>query len=136
MLLPKKKIQSQKGQVLVLSVILMPLFLIMTILVIEVGFFYVKQTQLQHAADAIALAGINSTDEAEKIVALNRTVDFTNVTIPDGYPTTEENSVSTVVLQENIFPIFVKIFGTGKITTIEAYSKAKDNKLVPWNWSP
>ena len=87
---------------------------------------------MQHAADAIALAGIDNPDEAGKIVALNRTVDFTNITIPDGYPTTE-NGVSTVILQEDIVPVFEKIFGTNAITTIEAYSKAKDGKLVPWD---
>lgn len=126
MLSLKEKIQQQKGQILVLSVILLPLLLIMSIFVIEAGLVYIKQTQLQNAADAIALAGIDNKNDAEKIVKLNRTIDFTKVIIPDNYPNN-----SSVVLQEDVVPIFDKIFGTDVITTITVSSKAEDGKLVP-----
>lgn len=139
MLLLKKKIQPQKGQILILTVILLPLFLIMTILVIEAGFLYIKQTQLQNAADAIVLAHIDSKADAEKIVRMNRTVDFhfENLTIPDAHPKTTVNDdgakVSEVKLQEDVIPIFGKIFGDEplKDINITVSSKAKDDKLIP-----
>lgn len=139
MLLLKKKIQPQKGQILVLSVILLPLFLIMTIFVIEAGFLYIKQTQLQNAADAIVLAHIDSKADAEKIVRMNRTVDFhfENLTIPDDNPKTavtdDGATVSEVKLQEDIIPIFGKISGDEplKDINITVISKAKDDKLIP-----
>ena len=114
MFLLKKKIQSQKGQILVLSVMLLPLILIMTIFIVEVGFFYIKQTQLQSAADAIALAKINTEDEALKLIKLNRTVAFNENNI-----TTPQLETNSVVLQEKVIPIFSKLFGGDEITKIK-----------------
>ena len=141
MLLLKKKIQPQKGQILVLSVILMPLFLIMTILIIEASFFYIKQTQLQSAANAIVLAGIENKTAAAEIVTQNRTVDFNSegFSIPDDYPKIE-GGVHKVELQEAIVPIFGKIFGDTEIMTVTVRSAAinnssdpKKDRLVPWD---
>lgn len=137
----KKKMQSQKGQILILSVILLPLFLIMSVLIIEAGFLYVKQSQLQNAADAIVLADIADVAEdvrkakATKIVSLNRTVDFNSAefNIPDDYPRPTADGGFKVKLTENVIPIFGEIFGTGAITSIEVRAQAKDGKLVRWS---
>ncbi|MBR0261814.1 MAG: Tad domain-containing protein [Selenomonadaceae bacterium] len=111
----KKNMKPQKGQILVLTVIMLPLLLIMTIFIIEAGFLYVKQSQLQNAADAIAVAGIASnTEEAMKLVKMNRTVDFD-----------EKREIrvefNPVKLTEPVIPIFGKLFGETEITKIEVY---------------
>ena len=110
----KKNMKPQKGQILVLTVIMLPLLLIMTIFIVEVGFFYIKQTQLQSAADAIALAKINTEDEALKLIKLNRTVAFNGDNI-----TTLQLETNSVVLQEKVIPIFSKLFGGDEITKIK-----------------
>ena len=108
--------RSQKGQLLVLTVILLPILLIMTIFIIEAGFLYIKQSQLQDAADAIAFSGIESEDEARKLVKLNRTVDLDidSIGIAPGSP---------VQLTESVKPVFHKIFGDSEITTITVYAR-------------
>ena len=130
MLLLKKNIQSQKGQVLVLSVIMMPILLIMSILIIEVGFVYIKQSQLQNAADAIALAHITDKDEAINLVKLNRTVDFDEKNLVKENLTPPDFVDGKVTLEEKVKPVFNKIFGDDEIVTITAKSKAEENKLV------
>ena len=117
MLLLKKKIQPQKGQILVLTVILLPLLLIMTIFIIEAGFLYIKQSQLQNAADAIAVARVaNDETQVNKLVEMNRTIDFKELS---GYTYDGNNSV---VLKEEVVPIFSAIFGENVIATIEVSS--------------
>ncbi len=133
MLLIKKNVSSQKGQILVLSVILMPLFLIMFVFIIEAGFLYIKQSQLQSAADEIVLAKITDETNAKKIVALNRTVDFKEVDNIK-FPTrnTDAANIYRVVLEESVIPVF-EVFGKSEITTIMVCSKAEDDKLVSWD---
>ena len=102
----------------------MPLLLIMSILIIEAGFFYIKQTQLQNAADAIALAGVTDKDEVKQIIKLNRTVDYVEENLQD------PDLTDGVTLKEDVKPIFHKMFGSGTITTITVYAKAENGKLV------
>lgn len=128
-----KKIAPQKGQILALTVILLPLFLIMLVFIIEAVFLYIKQSQLQSAADEIVLAKITDKPTAEKIVALNRTVDFKEVDNIK-FPTleTDAGNIYRVVLKESVIPVF-EIFGENEITTIMVCSKAEDGKLVSWD---
>ena len=54
-----KILKDKNGQVLVLAALMIPVFLGMTALVIDVGFLALTKTQLQTAVDAGALAGAN-----------------------------------------------------------------------------
>ena len=90
----------------------------MSILITETGFLYIKQSQLQNAADAIAVSGITVEDAAKKIVALNRTLDFVKSNLK-----IIECENGTVSLKEDVVPIFGKIFGNEVITTIEVHAK-------------
>ena len=129
---------SQKGQVLILTVIMLPILVILSVFTIELGFLYIRQTELQSAADAIALAGLykyganDSTDKdnIDGLIAENVNTIRATVTVVD---TKKENDTCKVHLTEAVTPIFSKIFGTETIVTIEAYSAYKDGKFVPYS---
>lgn len=94
---------------------MLPILLIMTIFIIEAGFLYIKQSQLQDAADAIAFSGIENKAEAMELVEKNRTVDPARVEID-----LDSNSIK---LTEPVKPVFNKIFGESEITTIIVYGR-------------
>lgn len=87
----------------------------MTIFIIEAGFLYIKQSQLQDAADAIAFSGIKNEAKARKLVEQNRTVDPARVEI--------DLDSNLVKLTEPVKPVFNKIFGESEITTIIVYGR-------------
>ena len=122
----KKNTKSQKGQILVLTVVMLPLILIMTIFIIEAGFLYIKQSQLQNAADAIAIAGVKD----EKLITKNRTVDYGSATIVFDESQSGENITRVeVTLTENVTPIFETLFEE-VVIPLEVYAVAENKKLV------
>ena len=95
---------------------MLPILLIMTIFIIEAGFLYIKQSQLQDAADAIAFSGIEDEAKAMELVKLNRTVD------PNASVGIDLDS-NSIKLTEPVKPVFNKIFGESEITTIIVYGR-------------
>ena len=122
---------SQKGQVLILTVIMLPILVILSVFTIELGFLYIRQTELQSAADAIALAKL----DGSKTKDINQLIKDNVNTIGSvkSKAVTQDGNTYKVHLTEEVTPIFVKIFGDKKIVTIEAYSAYKDGKFVPYS---
>jgi Flp pilus assembly protein TadG len=52
----KRRLQDERGQVIVLAAVMIPVFLLLTALVVDVGNWYSHKRQLQNRADAGALA--------------------------------------------------------------------------------
>ena len=52
------RLRDNRGGVLVLGAVMIPLFLLLTALIVDVGDWYVHKRQLQNRADAAALAGV------------------------------------------------------------------------------
>ena len=50
------RLRDNRGGVLVLGAVMIPLFLLLTALIVDVGDWYVHKRQLQNRADAAALA--------------------------------------------------------------------------------
>ena len=148
----RKKFRSEKGQVLVFTVCMLPILLGMMALVIELGNLYIHQSELQQVADASAVVGskkwqntetdavnVSACGQAtEKIIAKNINTapfDVKQNFFSDG------NNVY-VKLDENVPPIFEKVFGDTPFTlTAYAAASKSSNKLVPlttnnYSWIP
>lgn len=125
--------RSQKGQSLAFFVLLLPLLLIMLVLVIELGHVYIYQSELQHAADAAALAGANNANDSELNAIVTKNANRTPFTPNFTHRKDADNFY--IFLEESIEPIFVEVFGEEVFVTITASAAASitDKKLVPLN---
>ena len=147
MLSSPKNFRREKGQVVVFTILLLPLILGVVILVIELGNIYVHYSDLQNIADTAAITGdilsakkvveqnvrnlsrkgkvAKSGDEnsnADFLVKLYRCPDGVNSATGKFY----------VKLEKNIPMIFVKVFGDPiSLTTCAAGSTSSERKLLP-----
>ena len=132
-----KKFRPEKGQVVVFTVLLLPLILGVVVLVIEIGNVYVQYQELQNVADTAALTG--TAENARKVAEANsknfsNKSDFAIKTYTGArkVPTTPADTNFYVKLEKNMPPFFLKVFD--KITTLKAYAVVSDEgKLVSHN---
>ena len=112
----KKKIRPEKGQVVVFTVLLLPLILGVVVLVIEIGNIYVHYSELQHIADTAALT--RNAANAKKVVEANSknfsSKDDFKITITTYEGTPKDNATASKVfcvkLDKNLPLIFIKVF--------------------------
>lgn len=102
--------KSDKGQVLVLFVLLMPIFLLLLALVIDVGLLYIEDKHLESSVRECVLYGLENRDDYEisnKIESLieKNTSDDVKITIHDDG---EHLQVSVVQKYQGLFPFLFK----------------------------
>lgn len=141
----KKFFHPEKGQVVVFTVLLLPLILGVVVFVIEMGNIYVHYSELQHVADTAALTGTAA--NARKVVEQNvnnlsgkrkngKVADTESeepnqnflVKIYAGTPTDSTTPPANgfyVKLTKAIPMIFLKVFGDTR--TVEVYSVSYSN---------
>ncbi|MBR0290047.1 MAG: Tad domain-containing protein [Selenomonadaceae bacterium] len=140
----KKKFRPEKGQVVVFTVLLLPLILGVVVFVIEIGNIYVHYSDLQNVADTAAIMGnISSAKEVVKQnvknlsgkgkVAVNNS-DEDNFLVKIWYY--EDSAPSKkkfyVKLEKTIPMIFFKIFvESRKVDVYAAGSTVDPKKLLP-----
>ena len=127
-----KKTRPEKGQVLVLSVLLLPLVLGILALIIEAGNLYVHYQELQHAADIAVVTG----DAAKaKAVALKNNNIKNSFTI-ETFKYIDTNNFY-IRLKKEVPTFFIKVF-TEKKFELNAYAAASKDpkKLIPFPTDP
>jgi len=87
-------LKKQRGQVSVLFVLLMPIFLLFSGLTLDLGWYYLNVSRLQNAADAAAIAGAKNIIDDE-----NAFSEYKNVALIDKYP----GGTSNKYLYENVY---------------------------------
>lgn len=105
--------EHEKGTVIVLVALLMTVFLGMSALVVDVGILYVKQTQLQNAIDASALAAAQELPNtgsaltvANQYIVLNGfSPTDVNITFSDG-----DNTIN-ITGKKTVNFLFAKVLG-------------------------
>lgn len=132
----KKRLRPEKGQVLVFSILLLPLVLGILALLVEMGNLYVHYWNLQHAADNAALAAVKkakvSNDISESMSVAKEVADKNNTvkpennltgddpfkiktyTYPNNYYTDyldNDNKKFFIKLTKDIPPFFTNVFG-------------------------
>lgn len=80
-----EKITKQRGQVSILFALLMPVFLLLVGVVLDLGWYYLNVSRLQNAADAAAVAG------AQTLVANENFSDYKSVSLTKNYPAKVSN---------------------------------------------
>ena len=142
----RKNFCSEKGQVLVFTVCMLPLLLGMMALVIELGNLYIHQSELQQVADASAVAGSKKwpsgvvEDSAVAVIKqkckqatdkiITKNINTTPFTVTPSFHSDDDNFY--VKLEEDVPPIFEKVFGDTpfKLTAYAGASKSQE-KLIP-----
>ena len=128
----------QKGQVVVFSILLMPLVLGIMALVIETGNMYVYYSELQHTAD-IAVVTCDET-AAKNVIAKNNTINIK----PDNpvkinlYCKTlsEYPDCFFIKLEKDVTPL-IKVFGETKLPLkVYAAASRSEKKLVSFPTNP
>ena len=74
------KFFKQRGQVAILFALMMPIFILMLGVVLDLGWYYLNVSRLQNAADAAAIAG------AKTIINSENFSSYKNVTLVGKYP--------------------------------------------------
>lgn len=120
----KKNFRPEKGQVVVFTVLLLPLILGVVVFVIEIGNIYVHYSDLQNVADTAALT--RTPVNAKKVADANSA----NLSSKEAFKITtytgalkESDSADTnfyVKLEKNVPIIFIKVFGD--TYKLEAYA--------------
>lgn len=129
----KKRLRPEKGQVLVFSILLLPLVLGILALLVEMGNLYVHYQNLQSAADnaVLTLDGSTAKGVADKN---NLKPDFVirTYTYPNDDYSDDLNDKFFIKLEKDVPPIFIKVFGEQKflLKTYAAASKSTE-KLTP-----
>ena len=127
----KKKFHPEKGQVVVFTVLLLPLILGVVVFVIEIGNIYVHYSDLQNVADTAAITG--DPTKAKAVADVN-SKNFSNKSVfqietykcPQNVNPNPEKFF--VKLVKNMPMIFIKVF---KPIQLNAYAAASSGKLVP-----
>lgn len=131
-MLLKKNIQPQKGQILILSVVLLPLLLMITILLIEIGNIYIQQSELQDIADAAAVAFAKDGEPA----TVKKLLEKNDVASSVELYTSKKREADTdtefyIKLEDSVRPIFFKMSDGSNLPALKIYSAAsKDRKLI------
>ena len=131
----KKKFRPEKGQVVVFTVLLLPLILGVVVFVIELGNIYVHYSDLQNIAENAALTG--TAENARKVVEAN-SKNFIDkpqfkITITT-YEGTSKNStkpekIFLVNLEKNMPPFFLKVFDKIRMLKVSA-AVSEDGELL------
>ena len=82
---------NQRGQVAILFALMMPIFILILGVVLDLGWYYLNVSRLQNAADAAAVAGANAlikNDEEDNISTFS---DYKNVKLVGKYPARDSN---------------------------------------------
>ena len=137
-----KKFRPEKGQVVVFTVLLLPLILGVVVLVIEIGNVYVQYQELQNVADTAVVT--EDENLARKVVKANfehqlRKEKFPNAESPDGfavmiYTASTGDGKFYLKLKKNIPTMFIKAFGDP--IPVDAYAASKDNELTHFTADP
>ena len=115
----KKKFRPEKGQIVVFTVLLLPLILGVVVLVIEIGNIYVHYSDLQNIADTAALT--KNDESAKKVVDAN-SKNFSNKSdFAITMSAYQRNEKFCVKLEKDVPLIFFKIFGN--TYKLEAYAE-------------
>lgn len=133
----KKNFRPEKGQVVVFTVLLLPLILGVVVLVIEIGNIYVHYSDLQNVADTAALT--KTPANAKKVADANSknfsSKDEFKITTYRGTRKVSTDPADTnfyVKLEKNVPIIFIKVFGD--TYKLEAYAVvSEEGKLVSHN---
>lgn len=127
-MLPKKVFSKEKGAVMVLVALLFPVLLGFLGMVIDYGMIYNRQTKMQNAADAAALAGAgqlpnttNARNQAQTYADYNYT-DSKQVNV--GF--VNNNSQVDVTLNSTYMPYFLSLFGLNTVPLQAAASASLD----------
>lgn len=141
-----KKFRPEKGQVVIFTVLLLPLILGVVVLVIELGNIYVHYSELQNVADTAAITG--NISSAKEVVKAN----FVNSLRKETIVGEESNENFAVMiykgtrlgvvndekfylkLRKNIPMMFIKVFG--ERMSVDAYAVSKDNALTHFTADP
>ena len=129
----KKRLRPEKGQVLVFSILLLPLVLGILALLIEMGNLYVHYWNLQHAADtAVLTLDASKAKEVADKNNLKPTFTIKTYTYPnDDYPT-DLNDKFFIRLEKDVPPIFIKVFSDNPFSLkARAAASKTSKKLVP-----
>jgi len=132
-----RKRNSESGQVVVLAAGAMLLMIGMAALAVDIGFLYATRRNMQTAADAAAIAGVNalqadstctasSCPSAQDVAKLNGYTNGVNgVTVTVGPPSTPPNPTSGTYIQvtvaEPVPTFFLRAFG---MTTVSVSTSA------------
>lgn len=138
-----KRIGEERGQVLLLSALLMPLLILFVGFGIDFGFAYLTKAELSKAADAAALAGMRnlgrgqSTAEAmaNSVFALNFNTTSTLLVAPPTVSvnfSTDANGNPTVSVdaQAAIKTFFIKLLPTYKTLNIDGSAQATRPPII------
>ena len=125
----RKKFCSEKGQVLVFTVCMLPLLLGMMALVIELGNLYIHQSELQQVADSIALTG----DGSKATTIINKNIQSSTFRVTPKFSPLSDANNFYIKLVGDVDPIFVKVFGETpfKLTAYAGASMNPTKKLIP-----
>lgn len=139
----KKRLRPEKGQVLVFSILLLPLVLGILALVVEMGNLYVHYWNLQHAADTAVLT--LDASKAKEVADKNnlkpkRYINVTGDTDPFKIETStcsDENNFY-VKLEKTVPSFFERVFGEGGFRLPPVYAAASKNppKLTTFTTDP
>ncbi len=80
-----KVLFGRRGQVAILFALMMPIFILMLGVVLDLGWYYLNVSRLQNAADAAAVAGANALREDEYFS------DYKNIKLVGKYPGKDSN---------------------------------------------
>jgi len=76
------RLRNEAGQIVVLFALLLPLFLGLGALAVDVGYWYVVKKEAQDAADAAALAAARDLGRGQP-VATQTAIDYVRKNMPD-----------------------------------------------------
>lgn len=139
----KKRMRSEKGQVLVFSILLLPLVLGILALLVEVGNLYVHYWNLQNAADTAVLT--LDASKAKEVADKNNTVKpkrYVNVTVDVDLFKIETSTYSDennfyVRLKKTVPSFFEKVFDKKGIPLTAYAAASKDPpKLINFTTDP
>ena len=86
-----KYLFERRGQVAILFALMMPIFILMLGVVLDLGWYYLNVSRLQNAADAAAVAGANALIKDDEEDSISTFSDYTNVKLVGKYPGKDSN---------------------------------------------
>lgn len=137
-----KKFRPEKGQVVVFTVLLLPLILGVVVLVIEIGNVYVQYQELQNVADTAVVT--EDENLARKVVEANfehqlrKEKNFGTESDKDFavmiYTASTGDGKFYLKLTKNVPMMFIKAFGDP--IPVDAYAASKNNELTHFTAAP
>ena len=117
---------KRRGQVAILFALMMPIFLLMLGVVLDLGWYYLNVSRLQNAADAAAVAGANALREDEYFQ------DYKNIKLVGKYPGKDSNEYRPTDSQESSIKNSKVV---AKEYVAKNLSSNKDNIINSWTKS-